>query len=200
MSSGHQFDTAGRVCSSGLQSGTSSGSAVVEPQLAAEHHTAAGSVPCPHLWGQENQKKKKIKQQQKKTQKPKPDNNCNEKERGINRRRSQWCTAHLLTTCWPCPACPGSDQLLPVYTLGMWDGISLWLPQVRSPGHDPSLLLHFLPGRAWETEKSLTQDKLCLTTIKTSASYQHYSHPEFKTQQCTKMKINPIPSENWTSS
>lgn len=97
---------------------------------------------------------------------------------------------------WPVP--PG--QLLPVCTLGTWHGISLWPAQVRCPGHAPSQPSALPRWQSMGKQKSLTQGKLCLTTIKTSLSYQHYSHSEFKTQQCTKMKINPIASKNGTSS
>lgn len=60
----------------------------------------------------------------------------------------------------------------------VWCGTSLWPAQFSCPGPSPSqLLVHLLPGRTRETEKSLIESKHNLTTIKLSVCYEHYSHP-----------------------
>ena len=67
-----------------------------------------------------------------------------------------------------CPASPqaaiGRPRPAPpsLYTErdGPWYGTSLWLVQVSCPGSAPSqLLVPLLAGRAWETERALTQSK-----------------------------------------
>lgn len=60
----------------------------------------------------------------------------------------------------------------------LWE--SFWSLQISHSGHDPSwLLVHFLAGRARETEKSFTWAKHC--SAKPSVCYQHYSPAKSKT-------------------